>query len=195
MSLANEKTWGLNPHFKFSVGVLTTAIVVLTQEDARMKRGDDFNNYKHAIGFVVYEAEDGKPKRRLKKSDVVAMSVYKHDREVSLMCELEPVKTYYLVPSTFNAGEEGGYFISVNTPTPVTISGGHPMAHAEMFEGQPDMSSHDEVVEVQARPKHDVAGCPYSGMLKMYAKTTARHDKAEMEDAYHNHCIQVPCHS
>ena len=124
MSLANEKTWGLNPHFKFSVGVLTTAIVVLTQEDARMKRGDDFNNYKHAIGFVVYEAEDGKPKWSLKSEDVSASTPFMHEREVHLVFELRPRTTYFMVPSTFNAGDTGRYYVSIHSQVPISISAG-----------------------------------------------------------------------
>ena len=41
------------------------------------------------------------------------------------MTKLEPHTDYYIVPSTFHAGEESEYFLTINAAVTVTTAGGN----------------------------------------------------------------------
>ena len=52
--------WQQNPQFRLKVDNASAAHIVLAQEDARLKRGTAFQQYDHAIGFMIYKSLDGK---------------------------------------------------------------------------------------------------------------------------------------
>ena len=120
----NRKTWPNNPHFKMTVDTTTNLFVMLMQQDARMGHGENWNAYPNTIGFVVYKSETG-PKKRLRKKDLVATSgAFQANRETTCKLTLAAGLTYYIVPSTFQAGAEGEFFVLVVSDVGVNLEGG-----------------------------------------------------------------------
>eukprot|EP00658_Telonema_sp_P-2_P072155 TRINITY_DN61333_c0_g1_i1.p1 TRINITY_DN61333_c0_g1~~TRINITY_DN61333_c0_g1_i1.p1 ORF type:complete len:356 (-),score=81.56 TRINITY_DN61333_c0_g1_i1:167-1234(-) len=117
-------SWKFNPMVRLDVSSPTHAHVCLYQRDARfVEAGHEWNVYTSCIGFVVYKADgEGNPKKKLKGKDVVVKARSKEDREVAAVAVLEP-GTYYVVPNTFDAGEEGRFNIMIHTEHPINATG------------------------------------------------------------------------
>ena len=90
----NKASWYKNPCYKFTVEAATHVVVVLSQPDLRMGNDKQWQSKQKSIGLVVYRTENGKPKKRLKKKDLVldstgAIGPFSNNREV--VCEpIEP---------------------------------------------------------------------------------------------------------
>lgn len=117
-------TWKFNPMLQLTITQTTKSVICLYQRDARIPTaGLPWNEYTSCIGFVVYRAgDDGSPKPKLKAKDVVIKARAKEDREVSVTVDLEP-GIFYVVPNTFDAGEEGQFELMLHTETQISCVG------------------------------------------------------------------------
>ena len=126
----NKASWYKNPCYKFTVEAATHVVVVLSQPDLRMGNDKQWQSKQKSIGLVVYRTENGKPKKRLKKKDLVldstgAIGPFSNNREV--VCEpIEPWVeswSYFIVPSTFQARDELDFVVTVSASGPITFHG------------------------------------------------------------------------
>ncbi|CAG8474784.1 11482_t:CDS:2 [Ambispora gerdemannii] len=103
----NQETFFQNPQFAFTVTKPTVIIIALMQEDHRTIR---LNN-NLTIGFVCLKVEENRKYRIHRPTYMVTSQVtYINAREVTSKVELD-LGRYIVIPSTFNAGEGGSYFL------------------------------------------------------------------------------------
>ena len=178
----NKATWSKNPALKMSVTTKTSAIITLTQPDARFAGEKEWDQYQRSIGFVIYKSEKGKPKTKLKRKDLVTMTAFKQDREVSATVDLEPASAnekdfcYYIVPSTFEPGQESTFYISVVSELPVSITGGELLPPEEAPD---DGDGLDMIQESLPGDKSGTGGL--EAVKGLYRKTSKSHPLSDIE--------------
>ncbi|CAG8601972.1 7274_t:CDS:2 [Ambispora leptoticha] len=105
----NQETFYQNPQFAFTVTKPTVIIIALMQEDHRAVKLYGTDNL--TIGFVCLKVEENRKYRIHRPTYVVTSRVtFINAREVTSRVALNPGR-YIIIPSTFNAGEEGSYFL------------------------------------------------------------------------------------
>ncbi|CAG8513647.1 10540_t:CDS:2 [Ambispora leptoticha] len=105
----NTDTFHQNPQYAFTLTKPTKIIAALMQQDIRDHRLEGIEN--HTIGFICIRVENNRVYRVHKPLyDVVSRVTYINAREVTSRMVLEPGR-YVLIPSTFDAGEEGSFLL------------------------------------------------------------------------------------
>ncbi|CAG8609679.1 12114_t:CDS:2, partial [Ambispora gerdemannii] len=115
----NTDTFHQNPQYAFSLTKTTTIIAALMQQDTRDHRLDGVEN--HTIGFICLRVEDNRVTRIHKPLyDVVSQVIYSDAREVTSSLTLKSGR-YVLIPSTFDAGEEGGFLLRLFSSSQLNV--------------------------------------------------------------------------
>ncbi|PKC04405.1 cysteine proteinase [Rhizophagus irregularis] len=113
----NKKTFYQNPQYRIVTHKPTTLIIGLMQEDKRA----NITRENLTIDFVVLKVEENR-KYRIHKStfDVAGRVTYINTREVTARIALKS-GNYILIPSTFNYGDEGHYFMRMFSGNRISI--------------------------------------------------------------------------
>eukprot|EP00727_Mastigamoeba_balamuthi_P003877 m51a1_g13487 putative calpain-type cysteine protease dek1 (490) ;mRNA; f:208-2182 len=117
---ANHATWGRNPQFglELAAGEAEAAVhVALSQADALADRA----RY-HEVGLHLCRGIRGRRKDSVCDLEIVATSgPFSRRRDVSASAVLKPGSYYVVVPSAFEPGSEGRFFISVTSTAGVVL--------------------------------------------------------------------------
>jgi calpain len=115
----NFSTWKNNPQFCLSLKKACEVIIVLTQEDERMK---SCNHNPYAIGISVYRKDNV---TRMETTDnrrlVSEPEAYSSQREA--ICEFKRLSAgnYVVVPSTFYPKEKGLFWLTILSSQPIEV--------------------------------------------------------------------------
>ncbi|GBC10379.1 hypothetical protein RclHR1_09590002 [Rhizophagus clarus] len=113
----NKKTFYQNPQYRIRTHKPTTLIIGLMQEDKRA----NLTLENLTIGFVLLKVEENRKYRVHKPTyDVAGRVTYINTREVTARITLKS-GNYVLIPSTFNFGDEGHYFMRIFSGNRVSI--------------------------------------------------------------------------
>ncbi|CAG8502677.1 7767_t:CDS:1 [Funneliformis mosseae] len=113
----NQKTFHQNPQYLIKVYKSTTLVIALMQQDHHAFIHEE----NLTIGFILLKIEENRKYRIHKPTYEVAGRVnYINSREVTARILLKRGK-YVLIPSTFNVGEEGDYFMRLFSTKRVAI--------------------------------------------------------------------------
>jgi hypothetical protein len=113
----NKETFYQNPQYRIVTHKPTTLIIGLMQEDKRANLARE----NLTIGFVVLRVEENRKYRVHKPTyDVAGRVTYINTREVTARISLKS-GNYILIPSTFNYGDEGHYFMRIFSGNRISI--------------------------------------------------------------------------
>ncbi|CAI2172958.1 11247_t:CDS:1, partial [Funneliformis geosporum] len=113
----NQNTFHQNPQYLIKVYKPTTLVVALMQQDHRAFIHEE----NLTIGFILLKIEENRKYRIHKPTYEVAGRVaYINSREITARILLKRGK-YVLIPSTYNMGEEGNYFMRLFSAKKVAI--------------------------------------------------------------------------
>eukprot|EP00002_Diphylleia_rotans_P030029 TRINITY_DN6149_c0_g1_i6.p1 TRINITY_DN6149_c0_g1~~TRINITY_DN6149_c0_g1_i6.p1 ORF type:complete len:1182 (+),score=204.47 TRINITY_DN6149_c0_g1_i6:110-3655(+) len=116
--LNNKETWMMNKQYYLCPRDNdTTIFIVLNQEDCKIYGKA---TYENNIGFVVAKhGESASPKTTMKSSEVVTYTAYGPFREVSCEITLSPSTPTVVIPTTYEYGKTGKFFLTVYADNPV----------------------------------------------------------------------------
>ncbi|CAG8544956.1 6780_t:CDS:10, partial [Diversispora eburnea] len=115
----NNSTFYQNPQYLIRINKPTTDLVIsLMQSDHRSEIGVEYIT----IGFICLKVEENR-KYRIHKStyEVVGRVTYINSREVTKRITLNEGQ-YILIPSTYNIGDEGEFFLRIFSSKEININ-------------------------------------------------------------------------
>ncbi|XP_075062612.1 calpain-5-like [Mixophyes fleayi] len=113
----NKTTYLHNPQFCFDVTLDQDSVLIsLEQEDRRTQRSAG-GGENLPIGFFVYKVEVNRKYRLHCSASKVSSSTYINSRSVLLHTDL-PQGRYVILPTTFQSGQTGAFFLRVYTDRP-----------------------------------------------------------------------------
>ncbi|CAG8465149.1 17380_t:CDS:2 [Acaulospora morrowiae] len=113
----NPETFHQNPQYSIRVTKPIDLVIALMQKDHRSEIGVE----NVTIGFVCFKIEENREYRIHKPTyEIVGRVTYVNAREVSMKISLK-CGHYVLIPSTYNVGEEGEFFMRLFSSKSVIV--------------------------------------------------------------------------
>ncbi|CAG8555049.1 20628_t:CDS:2, partial [Racocetra persica] len=113
----HAETFYQNPQYSIKIHKPTIIIVSLMQQDDHAEIGAE----KITIGFIILKVELNRKYRIHKPTyEITGRVTYINSREVTQRISLNPGH-YILIPSAYNADDEGSYFMRLFSSNPINI--------------------------------------------------------------------------